>query len=152
MDKYRILIIASHPVQYTAPLFRLMAQHPKLDIQVAYCSLQGAERGIDPGFEIEVAWDIPLLDKYPWVLVSNQSFRPGLDHFLGLVNLGLWKLIRSGDFDAVVSYTGYAYASSWITIAAAKLYKVSLLFGTDSWELNSRDRRSWKVHLKKWRW
>ena len=48
-NKYRVLIVSSHPTQYSVPLYRLMARHPKLDILVAYCSLQGAEKGLDPG-------------------------------------------------------------------------------------------------------
>ena len=85
-NKYRVLIVSSHPTQYSVPLYRLMARHPKLDILVAYCSLQGAEKGFDPEFGIEVAWDIPLLDGYPWVYVPNRSPRPGLWRFWGLIN------------------------------------------------------------------
>ena len=40
---HRILLVCTHPVQYTGPLFKQMAQTPGLDIQVAYCSMQGAE-------------------------------------------------------------------------------------------------------------
>jgi glycosyltransferase involved in cell wall biosynthesis len=149
-SKYRVLLIASHPVQYAAPLFRLMAQHPKLDILVAYCSLQGAEPGIDPEFGVEVKWDIPLLDGYPWIGLSNQSSQPKLGRFFGLVNLELWKLIGTNNFDAVVVYMGYAYASFWIAAAIAKLKKTSFLFGTDAHALSPRDRQSWKTPLKKW--
>lgn len=148
--KYRLLIVASHPVQYAAPLFRLMAQHPQLDILVAYCSLQGAQAGIDPGFGVEVAWDIPLLDGYPWIQVPNLSPKPGLGSFFGLINLQLWNLVRTGKFDAVVVHTGYVCASFWIVAAAAKTYGTALLFGTDAHELSPRDRQSWKAHLKKW--
>ena len=68
---YRVLLVATHPVQYATPIFRKMAQHPKLDILVAFCSLQGATAGTDPGFGIEVAWDVPLLEGYPWVQVAQ---------------------------------------------------------------------------------
>lgn len=44
-----------------------MAQHPRLDITVAYGSLQGVEPDVDLEFGVEVAWDIPLLEGYPWV-------------------------------------------------------------------------------------
>ena len=54
------------------------AQHPQLEILVAYCSLQGAEAGLDPDFGVKVAWDIPLLDGYPWVEVPNKSPCPGI--------------------------------------------------------------------------
>ena len=113
-EKYRLLIVTSHPIQYDVPVFRLMAQHPKLDILVAYCSLQGSKPGLDTGFGIEVKWDIPLLDGYPWVELPNQSWKPGISGFFALVNFQLWKLIRRDKFDAVVMHTGYSYASSWI--------------------------------------
>src|SRR5438309_2011500 len=106
-DRYRVLFVATHPVQYQAPIFHRMAQHPRLDIQVAYCSLQGAQPAVDREFGIEVVWDVPLLEGYPWVQVPNRSPRPGLGRFLGLFNPGLWKVVRAGRYDAVVLFTGY---------------------------------------------
>src|SRR5207249_1220882 len=101
-DKHRVLLIASHPVQYHAPVFRLMAQNPRLEIQVAYCSLHGAEAALDRDFGVELAWDIPLLEGYPWVHIPHLSRRARPGQFLGLINPGLWKLISSGKYDAVV--------------------------------------------------
>jgi glycosyltransferase involved in cell wall biosynthesis len=150
--KYKVLLISSHPVQYASPLFRQMAQHPRLDIQVAYCSLQGAEAGVDPEFGVEVKWDIPLLEGYPWVHVPNRSPRPGLGRFFGLINPGLWKLVTRGDYDAVVLYTGYLYASFWIAVAAAKLRRVPILFGTDAVDLVPLDGQKWKVGVKRFLW
>lgn len=147
-----MVFVCSHPVQYMAQLFRGMAQHPKLDIMVAYCSLQGADRGVDPEFGIELAWDVPLLDGYPWVLIQNRSLRPGLGRFWGLLNPGLWKLVRTGEFDAVVIFTGYLYATFWIGAAAAKLHRKALLFGSDAHELRSRGQQVWKARFKKWFW
>jgi glycosyltransferase involved in cell wall biosynthesis len=147
--KYRVLFVASHPVQYASPVFRQMAQHPRLDVHVAYCSLQGAELGMDPEFGIEVKWDIPLLEGYSWVHVQNKSPRPGLGRFFGLLNPGLWKLVSAGGYDAVVVYTGYAYASFWIVAAAAKLRRIPILFGTDAIGLEPRSRSHWRIRIKK---
>ncbi|MFA0751472.1 MAG: hypothetical protein SLRJCFUN_001875 [Candidatus Fervidibacter sp.] len=148
--KYRVLLVASHPIQYAVPLYRLMAKHPKLDILVAYCSLQGAEPGIDPEFGIEVTWDVPLLEGYPWIYVPNCSPRPGLGRFLGLINPGLWQIIRQGHWDAVIAHMGlgYIYASFWIAAIAAKLNGIAFLFGTDAYDLQPRDGRRWKIPLK----
>jgi glycosyltransferase involved in cell wall biosynthesis len=147
--KYRVLLVCSHVVQYIAPLFRQMAQHPKLDMQVAYCSLQGAKPMLDREFGVEVAWDLPLLEGYPWVELPNRSPRPGLGRFFGLVNPGLWKLVRTGRFDVVVSYTGYAYLTFWILVAAAKLTRVPLLSSTDAYNLGGVNPRGWKSLLKR---
>jgi hypothetical protein len=47
-SRYRTLIICSHPVQYMSPMLRQMAQHPQIDLQVAYCCLRGAHAGHSP--------------------------------------------------------------------------------------------------------
>ena len=148
--RYRVLAIAAHPVQYVSPVFRLMAQHPRLDFHVAYCSLRGAEAGHDPEFGRSVKWDIPLLDGYAWTHVPNRG--SGSESFTGLYNPGLWKLIREGHFDAVLCYTGYPRATFWISYLAAKLSHTSFLFGTDAITLSPLDGREWKRPLKRLLW
>src|SRR6266481_1927509 len=148
--RYRVLFVASHPVQYQAPLFGRMARHPSLDLHVAYCSLRGAEAGHDPEFGANIQWDVPLLDGYSWTNVPNRG--SGAESFFGLFNPGLWKLIRGGNYDAVISYVGYVRASFWVALAAAKLSKAAFLFGTDAVSLTPRDGRAWKSKTKKYLW
>jgi glycosyltransferase involved in cell wall biosynthesis len=150
--RYRVLLVLTHPVQYMSPVLREMSNHPKLDITAAYCSLQGAKPELDPDFGMEIAWDIPLLDGYPWSHVPNRSFRPGLGRFFGLVNPALWKIVRTGGFDIVVILTGYRYATFWIAAMAARAKGLPILFGTDAHDIASRDGSSWKKRIKKWFW
>lgn len=148
----RVLVVASHPVQYASPLFRLYALDPRLEILVAYCSMQGASRQVDRDFGVEVKWDVPLLEGYPWAVIPNRSWRPRLGSFFGLFNPGIWNLIRRGNFDAVVFLTGYVYATFWMGLAAAKLSRTVVLFGTDAHDLAPRDNSSWKRWIKKLIW
>lgn len=149
--KYRVLLVASHPVQYSTHLYSLMAQHPRLDLLVAHCRLQGAQAGTDPEFGVEVKWDIPLLEGYSWVHVPNRSPRPGLGRFFGLLNPSLSKLIRTGGFDAVY-LCGYYFASAWIAILAAKWSRTPIIFGTDGHRLRTWDSQSaLQLWLKKLR-
>lgn len=153
LRRYRVLIVATHPVQYASPIWSGMAHHPQLDVTVAYCSLQGARAGsIDPEFGVEVQWDIPLLEGYPWVEVPNRSRRPGIGRFFGFTNPGLWRLVRHGSFDAIEIFTGYVYASFWIALLAAKIARVPALFGTDATTLDPRQGRSWKRLVKRIVW
>lgn len=148
-EKYKVLIVASHPVQYSSPIFRLMAKHERLDIKVAYCSMHGIESGFDAGFGVEFVWDIPLLDGYTWVAVKNDSSQPRLGKFWGLINIGIWEIINQNNFDAVIVFTGYTYATFWIAALATKLSKKAFVFNTDSSSLNPRNRSKVKLWLKK---
>jgi glycosyltransferase involved in cell wall biosynthesis len=148
-DRVRVLLVSSHPVQYAAPVFRRYADDPRLDVLVAFCSLQGVDRGIDPEFGAEVAWDVSLLDGYPWVHIVNRSLRPGVIGSLGLVNPGLWSLVRRGRFDVVVCY-GYRAASFWIAAAAARASGARLVLTTDAHTLDPRDGARWKPAMKRW--
>jgi glycosyltransferase involved in cell wall biosynthesis len=146
----RILILASHVIQYSSPLFRRMANDPRLDLQIAYCSLQGAISSIDPQFGVEVAWDTSVLDGYPWIHIPNRSPVPGLGRFFGLFNPGVWGLICKSHFDAAI-LPGYFYFTSWIAIAAAKWSGTPILFVTDSHSLRSWNAQSpWKLRFKRW--
>jgi len=133
-------------------MFRLFARDPRVEIQVAYCSMQGAEREIDPDFGLEVEWDVPLLEGYPWIQLPNRSLAPGEGKFFGLLNPGIWRHISRGNFDAVILFTGYVYATFWIAIAAAKWNGTSVIFGTDAHELAPRDGKRWKPWLKRRLW
>lgn len=144
--RYRLLLVATHAVQYASPVFREMAGNPRLEIEVAYCSLQGAEVGVDKDFGVEVKWDVPLLDGYPWTQLPNRARRPSLDHFFGLVNTSLWRKIRKGRYDAVVMYTGYRFASFWIALAGAKFSGTKIMFGTDASSIAPREGS----RLKSW--
>src|SRR5438874_2606950 len=86
--RYRILFVASHPVQYQAPLFRRMAKQSSLDLHVAYCTLRGAVAGHDMEFGTSIQWDVPLLNGYSWTHVLNRG--SGAESFFGLFNPGLW--------------------------------------------------------------
>jgi glycosyltransferase involved in cell wall biosynthesis len=148
--RLRVLTIASHPVQYGAPLFRLMARHPKLDFQVAYCSLRGAESGYDPEFGANVQWDVPLLDGYKWTHIPNRG--NGTGSFWQWRNTGLWKFIRQGKFDAVISHIGYLHATFWIAYFAARSKGVPFIFGTDASSIEPRDDSRSKLAIKKILW
>ncbi|MGB9464880.1 MAG: glycosyltransferase [Candidatus Acidiferrum sp.] len=148
--RYRVLAVASHPVQYMAPIFRRMAVHSGFDLQVAYCSLRGAEAAHDPEFGATVKWDVPLLEGYSWSHVPNRG--SGEESFFGLRNPGLSKLIREGGYDAVLCFVGYVRATFWIAWRAARSSNTAFLFGTDTNTLAPRDGRRWKSAVKKILW
>ena len=59
----RLAIVSTHPIQYNAPLFRLLAKDYSIDLKVFYSKLS-EEVKFDQDFGQEVAWDILLVDGY----------------------------------------------------------------------------------------
>lgn len=71
--KRRLLVISSHVIQYFAPLYRVLAKDPTLDLTVLYQSDRGLKAYRDKQFGQEIAWDIPLTDGYRYEILSEQS-------------------------------------------------------------------------------
>jgi glycosyltransferase involved in cell wall biosynthesis len=139
--KFRILHLCEHPVQYNTTLWQQQTRHPKLDILVVYCSLRGAVPAMNPGFGVEVAWDVPLLEGYPWTVVPfAKSRKDGAGHN-SLFSKALWQLVTRGEFDAVC-LGGYYFREAWTVLLAAKRKGIPVILCTDANSLESRRAKS----------
>ena len=80
----KLAVIASHPIQYQAPVWRSLAQLPGLDVH-AYFGSDHSVRGYrDPGFGVEFKWDVPLLDGYPHLFLSTGPKAAAAESFFSL--------------------------------------------------------------------
>jgi len=59
-----IAILATHPIQYQTPIWRMLAARARAPVKVFYLSHQGLACRRDPGFGRAFAWDVDLLDGY----------------------------------------------------------------------------------------
>ncbi len=109
----RIAIITTHPIQYYAPLFRLIQERGKIQLKVFYTwGEQVLKNKYDPGFGREVEWDIPLLSGYEYEFLKNTSPDPGSHHFKGIINPDIIKCIETYDPDAIL-VIGWNFKSHW---------------------------------------
>ena len=107
----KLAIVTTHPIQYNAPWFRLVAERNNIILKVFYTWSQvEKEAKYDPGFGKEIAWDIPLLEGYEYEFVNNTSASPGTRHYNGIVNPGLINRIQLFKPDAVL-VTGWNFKS-----------------------------------------
>ena len=106
----RLAIIATHPVQYYAPVFKLLAESPDMEIRVFYTWGEKAIEKFDPGFGQKVDWDIPLLQGYDFEWVSNTAPDPGSHHRNGIINPGLIDQVNQWQPNALLVF-GWAYHS-----------------------------------------
>ncbi len=107
----KIAIISSHPIQYNAPLFALLAKEQEIELMVFYTwGEQSMGSKYDPDFGKTIEWDIPLLEGYPYTFAENISKDSGSHHFKGIINPNLNQEIENWGAD-VVWVWGWAFDS-----------------------------------------
>ena len=141
----RLAYFVSHPIQYQAPLLRRIAAEPDIDLTVFFSSDVSVRGHIDPGFGVNVHWDVPLLAGYKYEFLPRIRNADHLSFFRPL-NWGFIRRLR-GKFD-VVWIHGYATLSALQAILAARLLGIPVLMRTDS-TLFDRPRSTGKRLVKR---
>ncbi|TCD28943.1 glycosyltransferase [Pedobacter psychrodurus] len=131
----KLAIITTHPIQYYAPVFRLLAKY--LEIKVYYTLGDYSLNKFDHGFKQEIAWDIPLLDGYEYEFVKNTSKEPGTHHFKGIINPDINANLKKYSPNAILVY-GWAY-SAHLSILRHFSNQIPIYFRGDSVLLDSTD-------------
>jgi len=130
----RLAIVTTHPIQYYAPVFKLLSETGEIKVKVFYTWGKEALNKYDPGFRKKIEWDIPLLEGYDHTFLRNVSKKPGSGHFNGIINPDLNHEINQFGPDAILVY-GWAYNSH---IKAMRHFKgkIPIWFRGDSHLLN----------------
>lgn len=144
----KLAIITSHPIQYNAPLFRLLTERGRVQVKVFYTWGQTQAGPVyDPDFGKAFQWDIPLLEGYAYQFIENLSKNPGAGHFGGIVNTALIPAVEAWQPDAVLVY-GWSFKSHLQVLRHFK-GKIPLLFRGDSTLLDEPKRFSVKKQARR---
>ena len=138
-EKPKVLIVATHPVQYQAPWFRYLEKNIEdYDFEVLYLTIPDAEKqGV--GFGKSFEWDIPLLDGYGWRKVDDKflSGNEGLDKFSSIKLRNSSKLLEYLKPD-IVFLTGWQCMALLQLLIACNRSKIPALIRGDSNNLKPR--------------
>lgn len=140
---YRVACLTSHPIQYQVPLFRKLAELPSIDLTVLFLSDLSVRGYRDPGFGVDLRWDVPLLDGYRYEFLPALGRRDRLSFWRPL-SYGLGRFLRAGRFDALWVH-GYAHQVCWRAIVAAKKAGIKVLMRGESHRLSET-----RHPLKRW--
>ncbi len=141
----RLLVVATHPIQYQAPLYRWLAVSERVDLRVAFLSDFGVAASFDPGFARRIAYDTPLTEGYEHTFLSTGRVKhPGR---LALPPPGLVRLLSAERCDAVVVH-GYSTTAAWATCLIARARGVPYLMRGETRFETDQARPAWRRRLK----
>jgi glycosyltransferase involved in cell wall biosynthesis len=124
-----IALVASHVIQYQAPFFRLLAAEPDLDLEVIFCSTDGAKVYRDAEMQTTFRWDLDLLGGYRHRFLRNFGFGEG---YTRLINPGIVPALLFHRYDAVIFFLGWGTISSLLGMAACRMRGTPVLMFGDS--------------------
>lgn len=140
-----LVVIATHPVQYLAPLYRTLAREYKLALHVIYDSNYSALPHRDKEFRTDFAWDTDLLSGYDHTFLHNAGGAPGSGS--GKTH-GLGKTLRRLSPEAVLisGYSPFFYQAAILSVLNAGYPMIFRAETTD----HAQNRNAFKNLLRDW--
>lgn len=136
MSRIKLAIITSHPIQYNAPMFAMLARSAVIEPKVFYTWSQSRETLFDKDFGQQIQWDIPLLEDYEHEFVENVSGNPGPGSFKGIVCPGLKKAVGDWGANAILVF-GWNYKAHYDAMRYFRK-KIAVCFRGDSTLLDEK--------------
>jgi len=129
MRRFRLGVLASHPIQYQAPLFRALAR--EADVTVFFAHRQTPDAQAEAGFGVRFDWDVDLLTGYQYQFLQNVARRKGVGTFFGCDTPQIGCEIRRDRFDAVL-VMGWYLKSYWQAVWTCRRIGVPVMVRGDS--------------------
>ncbi len=144
----KLAIVTTHPIQYNAPFFAILAKSSDLNVKVFYTWEQSKEGALfDPNFKQTITWDIPLLEGYDYHFTRNISQKPGSSHFTGIDNPNLIKEINEYGPNGILLF-GWSFKSH-LKLMRYFHKRIPILFRGDSTLLDEAPQFSIKKLIRR---
>lgn len=122
----RLAYFVSHPIQYQAPLLRLIAAEPDIELKVFFYSDFSVKAYQDLGFGRQVEWDVPLTDGYDHQFLNCWGSKQWKSILQQPIATDITKQLKQGQFDAVWVH-GWLWIGSLQAILAAHKLGIPVL-------------------------
>ena len=147
--KFKLAYFVTHPIQYQAPLLRLLAQSDSIDLTVFFLCNPSAHKTQDIGFGKPVQWDIPLLEGYKHVFIESEFDKGGIGFKNPRVNLEEFKKYLVVTRWDAVWFHGYINKALLYGMWICKENKIPFFFRAES-NLTCTSRGFLKDRLIRW--
>lgn len=132
----KVLIVATHPIQYQVPWFQALALRNDIALNVLFLSILDAkQQGV--GFGISFEWDIPLLDGYNWKVAKDYLNQTRFKGFASQYLSRPLQLLKELQPDIVI-LTGWQALPLLQLLLACKILKIPCAVRGESNNLKPR--------------
>ncbi len=125
----RLAILASHPIQYHAPLYRELSG--RMELHVFFAHRATPQEQARAGFGSAFDWDVDITSGYAHSFLRNVSSTPGTDRFGGCDTPEIGMRLRERNFDALL-LLGWHLKSFMQGLLAAKRLGIPVVVRGDS--------------------
>jgi glycosyltransferase involved in cell wall biosynthesis len=147
----KLAIITTHPVQYNVPLFQILHSNKKIEIKVFYTWGDDVLiKKFDPGFNINVDWDLPMIQNYSCQFCLNIAKNKGSHHFFGIDNPYLFDNLKDYSPDGILLF-GWRFKSHLNVLRHFK-GKIPIMFRGDSTLVDNKGFFKNKLRLLFLKW
>lgn len=128
VNKYKLAVLETHPVQYRVPIYEKLSKHPKVDLTVYFCSKHNVFRNYNPSLNNKIEPIIKRhLEKFNHIFLKNHYPTEKDIHPKYLFNLGIIRELISNKYDAILVY-GYMSWTSKIAMVLGKITRTPIVF------------------------
>jgi glycosyltransferase involved in cell wall biosynthesis len=127
----RLAYFVSHPIQYQAPLLRLIAAQPEIELKVFFYSDFSLKSYQDPGFGRAIEWDVPLIGGYDYKFLDCWGSKRRYSWRQQPIAKDIFKQLKTGEFDAVWVH-GWSWICSLQAVLAAEQLGIPILFRAET--------------------
>lgn len=146
--KYRLAVIAKHPVHTQLPLYKRLARCAEVDLTIFFGSNFGITEGKVPvvqhGITVKM-YDAPDLSDISHKFLKNYGTSLEPTGFYSPIAPGIWQELRKEKFDAIIIH-GYGTLLDIVAYVAACLTKTPVMMMGETYL--RADRRGWRGMLK----
>ncbi len=142
----KLAYIVTHPIQYQAPLLRLVAASGEIDLKVFFLSDLSLHTHHEAAFGQSFKWDVNLTDGYQWELLPRWGLGTSTPLRPWWPVRGLQRRLAAGGFDAVWVH-GWAHVGLRQAARATKALGLPLLLRGETTPTTSR-ATGWKRWLR----
>lgn len=149
-QRLRLAYFVSHPIQYQAPLLRLIAADPEIDLRVFFYSDFSLKPYRDSEFGQTIQWDVPLTEGYPYEMLDCWGSQQWKGWWQQPIAQNIDQCLKAGQFDAVWVH-GWGWLCSLQAISAAARLGIPVLLRGEAHELKQATiSQSLKHRVKRW--